>query len=70
MHGGHGLHPQCPGVWCGKNEHEVEQMFRKVIEKCLDLKWTVQVMWKFHLIRNREQQRNMVSCVDYSLPNT
>ena len=36
-----------------KNEHEAEHMFRKVIKKCLDLKWTVQVMWKFHLLRKR-----------------
>jgi phosphatidylinositol-4,5-bisphosphate 3-kinase len=36
-----------------KSEHEAEQMFRKVIKKCLDLKWTVQVMWKFHLLRKR-----------------
>lgn len=36
-----------------KNEHEAEQMFRKVIKKCLDLKFTVQVMWKFHLLRKR-----------------
>lgn len=36
-----------------KNETEAEQMFRKVIKKCLDLKWTVQVMWKFHLLCKR-----------------
>lgn len=36
-----------------KSEHEAVQMFRKVIKKCLDLKWTVQVMWKFHLLRKR-----------------
>ena len=36
-----------------KSEHEAEQMFRKVIKKCLDLKWTVQVMWKFHLLRKK-----------------
>ena len=36
-----------------KSEHEAEQMFRKVIKKCLDLKFTVQMMWKFHLLRKR-----------------
>jgi len=34
-----------------KNEMEAEQLFRKVTKKCLDLKWTVQVMWKIHLLR-------------------
>ena len=36
-----------------KKEHEAEQLFRKVIRKCLDLKWTVQVMWKIHLLRKK-----------------
>ena len=36
----------------GKSEHEAEQMFRKVIKKCLDLKYTVQWMWRFHILRN------------------
>lgn len=36
-----------------KSEHEAEQMFRKVIKKCLDLKFMVQVMWKFHLLRKK-----------------
>ena len=35
-----------------KSEHEAEQMFRKVIKKCLDLKYTVQWMWRFHILRN------------------
>ena len=36
-----------------KTEQEAEQLFRKVIKKCLDLKWTVQVMWKIHLLRRK-----------------
>lgn len=36
-----------------KTEQEAEQLFRKVIKKCLDLKWTVQMMWKIHLIRKK-----------------
>ena len=31
-----------------RSEHEAEEAFQDVIKKCLDLKWTVQVMWKFH----------------------
>ena len=34
-----------------KSELEAEQRFRKIIKKCLDLKWTVQIMWKIHLLR-------------------
>ncbi|CAI7993963.1 Phosphatidylinositol 4,5-bisphosphate 3-kinase catalytic subunit gamma isoform [Geodia barretti] len=36
-----------------KTEQEAEQLFRKVIRKCLDLKWTVQMMWKIHLLRKK-----------------
>ena len=36
-----------------KTEQEAEQLFRKVVKKCLDLKWTVQMMWKIHLIRKK-----------------
>jgi len=33
-----------------KKEHDAEEYFRqKVIKKCLDLGWTVQVMWWLHL---------------------
>ena len=41
-----------------KSEYEIkvdhEQMFRKVIEKYLDLKYTVldQWMWRFHILRS------------------
>lgn len=34
-------------------EHQAEEVFRGIIKKCLDLKWTVQVMWKIHLLRKR-----------------
>lgn len=34
-----------------KTEHEAEQHFKQLIQKCLDLQWTVQVMWWFHLKR-------------------
>ena len=34
-----------------RSEHEAEEVFHDVIKKCLDLKWTVQVMWWFHDVR-------------------
>ncbi len=37
----------------GRTELEAMQSFQKVIQKCLDLKWTVQVMWKFHLFKRK-----------------
>ena len=30
-------------------EHEAEQEFRQLIKKCLDLQWTVQIMWWIHV---------------------
>ena len=42
-----------------KNEHEAEHLFRKVTKKCLDLKWTVQVMWKIHLLRRSWERIHM-----------
>ena len=39
-----------------KTEREAEEIFRNVIKKCLDLKWTVQLMWKVHLLK-----RNLVT---------
>ena len=36
-----------------RTEQDAEQLFRKVIKKCLDLKWTVQMMWKIHLLRKK-----------------
>ena len=37
-----------------EQEHEAERHFeQKVIKKCLDLGWTVQVMWWIHLRRKR-----------------
>ena len=36
-----------------RTEQEAEFLFRKVIKKCLDLKWTVQMMWKIHLLRKK-----------------
>ena len=32
----------------GKTDTEAEREFQMVIQKCLDLKWTVQVMWAIH----------------------
>lgn len=34
-----------------RSEREAEEAFHDVIKKCLDLKWTVQVMWWFHDVR-------------------
>ncbi len=34
-------------------DHTAEEIFRRIIQKCLDLKWTVQFMWHFHLMRKR-----------------
>lgn len=31
-----------------KGEHEAELAFRQLIKKCLDLQWTVQIMWWIH----------------------
>ena len=33
-------------------EHVAEMRFRKVIQKCLNLKWTVQIMWRLHIVKN------------------
>ena len=29
-------------------EHDAEQNFQQLIKKCLDLQWTVQIMWWIH----------------------
>ena len=34
------------------SEHVAEMRFRKVIQKCLNLKWTVQIMWRLHIVKN------------------
>ena len=34
-----------------RSEHDAQEAFRNVLKKCLDLKWTVQVMWKMHLFK-------------------
>ena len=34
------------------SEHVAEERFRMVIQKCLDLKWTVQIMWWLHIANN------------------
>ncbi len=36
-----------------KPDHEAEQYFRKLIKKCIDLQWTVQIMWYMHLKKQR-----------------
>ena len=33
-------------------ELEAEQCFKNVIKKCIDLGWTVQVMWFFHKLKH------------------
>lgn len=35
-----------------KSDSAAEQCFKDVIKKCLDLGWTVQVMWYFHKMRH------------------
>lgn len=30
------------------NEKDAEQNFQQLIRKCLDLQWTVQIMWWLH----------------------
>ena len=35
-----------------KSEVEAEKCFENVIRKCIDLKWTVQVMWAFHKMKH------------------
>ena len=34
------------------SEHVAEMRFRQVIQKCLNLKWTVQIMWSMHIAKN------------------
>ena len=34
------------------SEHVAEMRFRKVIQKCLNLKWTVQIMWRLHIAKH------------------
>lgn len=34
------------------SEHVAEMRFRKVIQKCLNLKWTVQIMWWLHIAKH------------------
>ena len=34
-----------------RSEQDAREDFQNVIKKCLNLKWTVQVMWKIHLLR-------------------
>ena len=36
-----------------KSEEEAEKCFENVIKKCIDLGWTVQVMWAFHKMKHR-----------------
>ena len=34
------------------SEHVAEMRFRKIIQKCLNLKWTVQIMWRLHIAKH------------------
>ena len=35
-----------------KSEHEAKKCFEDVIKKCMDLGWTVQIMWYFHKMKH------------------
>ncbi len=34
-----------------RSEKKAERTFRHIIQKCLDLRWTVQFMWHMHTMR-------------------
>lgn len=34
------------------SEAEAESCFNSVIKKCIDLGWTVQIMWAFHKLKH------------------
>ncbi len=34
-----------------RSEHKAEGTIRHIIQKCLNLRWTVQFMWHMHTIR-------------------
>ena len=34
-----------------KTEVEAEKDFRRLIQKCIDLGWTVQIMWYMHILK-------------------
>ena len=36
----------------GMSETEAERCFRNVIKKCIDLGWTVQIMWALHKLKH------------------
>ena len=36
-----------------KSERKAEEIFCTVIQKCLNLKWTVQLMWKAHNVKKK-----------------
>ena len=38
-----------------KTDAEAEKEFQTIIKKCLDLRWTVQVMWGIHKLRNQSK---------------
>ena len=50
----------CNALVLNKSGYEIkvdhEQIFRKVIKICLDLKYTVQWMWPFHILRSLKKE--------------
>ncbi len=36
----------------GKSDSEAENCFKKVLKRCIELGWTVQVMWAFHKLKH------------------
>ncbi len=35
-----------------KTDTEAEKEFQTIIQKCIDLRWTVQLMWYFHKLKS------------------
>ncbi len=35
-----------------KMDTEAEKEFQTIIQKCIDLRWTVQLMWYFHKLKS------------------
>ena len=41
-----------------KTDTEAEKEFQSIIKKCLDLRWTVQVMWALHKLRVQSPKKS------------
>ena len=53
----------CGGCWLyqsfsvyNKSDIEAESDFQQLIQKCIDLGWTVQIMWWIHIRKRRQLQ--------------